>query len=275
MNEMKKFEYEGNEITFLTGDNTMVNATEMAKQFEVQPSFWLRTDHAKRIIDALAVMHNCRTVDLVNVRQGGNDKNAQGTWMHEDVAIIFAQWLSPEFYVWCNNRIKELFKYGITATQEKARKIAFSLHEATNILKNNDNCRTGRYKIYEQLRLRGILDKHNKPLPEFVSKGYFTYEPSENNKYVKRIMVEEEGLKWLNQAFYPEQNVSEDYLELKAKFEEMQRDQEIFLEGISVIAETMLMAKGGHLTDELNKMATSRLRDFVDKSKKIQLAIKQ
>jgi len=274
MNEIKKFEYEGNEITFLTGDNTMVNATEMAKQFEVQPSFWLRTDQAKRIIEALAVMHNCRTVDLVNVRQGGNDKNAQGTWMHEDIAIIFAQWLSPEFYVWCNNRIKELFKYGITATQEKARKIAFSLYEATNILKDNDSCRTGRYKIYEQLRLRGILDKHNKPLPEFVSKGYFTYERSEKNKYVKRIMVEEEGLKWLNQAFYPELNVSEDYLELKTKVEEMQRDQEIFLEGISVIAETMLMAKGGHLTDELNKMVTSKLREFVDKSKKIQLALK-
>jgi hypothetical protein len=43
----------------------------------------------------------------VKVKQGGNAKY-QGTWMHEDVALIFAQWLSPEFYLWCNDRVKEL-----------------------------------------------------------------------------------------------------------------------------------------------------------------------
>ncbi|MFK2517133.1 phage antirepressor KilAC domain-containing protein [Bacteroides fragilis] len=37
--------------------------------------------------------------------------------MHEDLALIFAQWLSPDFYLWCNDRIKELLQYGMTATQ--------------------------------------------------------------------------------------------------------------------------------------------------------------
>lgn len=37
--------------------------------------------------------------------------------MHEDVAIEFARWLSPAFAIWCNDRIKELMKYGITATE--------------------------------------------------------------------------------------------------------------------------------------------------------------
>lgn len=41
----------------------------------------------------------------------------QGTWMHEDVAMEFARWLSPTFAIWCNDRIKELLKYGMTATQ--------------------------------------------------------------------------------------------------------------------------------------------------------------
>lgn len=37
--------------------------------------------------------------------------------MHEDVALEFARWLSPAFAIWCNDRIKELLKYGMTATQ--------------------------------------------------------------------------------------------------------------------------------------------------------------
>lgn len=38
-----------------------------------------------------------------------------GTWMHEDIALDFAQWLSVDFRLWCNDRIKELLKHGITA----------------------------------------------------------------------------------------------------------------------------------------------------------------
>lgn len=37
--------------------------------------------------------------------------------MHEDVALEFARWLSPAFTIWCNDRIKELLQYGMTATQ--------------------------------------------------------------------------------------------------------------------------------------------------------------
>ena len=274
MEELKKFEFEGNEITFLTGENTEVNATQMAKKFSASPNDWLKTDSAQRMISAISATKNVDADDLVRIVAGGTPEK-QGTWMQKDVALVFAQWLSPELYIWCNDRIFELFKYGITATQERARKIAFSLCEATNKLKESSSCKIGRYKIYEQLRLRGILDEHNKPLPEFVNKGYFIYEPSEKNKYIKRIMVGEEGLKWLNQAFYPELNVSEDYLELKTKFDEMQHDQALLLEGITVVAETLLMAKGGHLTDEMNRNVTNRLRDYVEKSKKIQLALKQ
>lgn len=52
---------------------------------------------------------------LIQVVKGGN--NEQGTWLHEDVALEFARWLSPSFAIWCNKRIKELLQYGMTATQ--------------------------------------------------------------------------------------------------------------------------------------------------------------
>ena len=34
--------------------------------------------------------------------------------MHEDVAMEFARWLSPKFAIWCNDRIKELARTGVT-----------------------------------------------------------------------------------------------------------------------------------------------------------------
>ena len=118
MNELLKYTYEGSEVTFSNGDNVMVNATQMAKPFGKQPKDWLRTEQAQRIIDAITDRQKCLTADLVVVKQGGNNLEEQGTWMHEDVALVFAQWLSPEFYLWCNNRIKELIKNGVSDIRE-------------------------------------------------------------------------------------------------------------------------------------------------------------
>lgn len=112
------FNYNGSPITFQIGEATMVNATEMAKPFGKVPKDWLRTSPSKEFISSLsAVRHICPT-DLVQVKQGGNDRNAQGTWLHEDVALEFARWLSPAFAIWCNDRIKELLRHGMTATPQ-------------------------------------------------------------------------------------------------------------------------------------------------------------
>ena len=118
MNESKTFIYEGSPVTFQIGEATMVNATEMAKPFGKQPVFWLNNQYTKGFLKELAELRNLSSADLVRVIKGGNDKNAQGTWFHEDVALEFARWLSPQFAIWCNDRIKELMKYGITATPQ-------------------------------------------------------------------------------------------------------------------------------------------------------------
>lgn len=118
MNESKTFIYEGSPVTFQIGEATMVNATEMAKPFGKQPVFWLNNQYTKGFLKELAELRNLSSADLVRVIKGGNDKNAQGTWFHEDVALEFARWLSPQFAIWCNDRIKELMKYGVTATPQ-------------------------------------------------------------------------------------------------------------------------------------------------------------
>ena len=150
MNELLKYTYQGSEVTFSNGDNVMVNATQMAKAFGKRPNDWLKTEQAQRMIEAIAKTNIFGLADnqLVVTIKGGNNPEERGTWMHEDVALVFAQWLSPEFYLWCNNRIKELIKNGVSDIRQatadrmreldieemKARKgIADSLRELMNI----------------------------------------------------------------------------------------------------------------------------------------------
>lgn len=113
--------YKGIDITFLTGDNLMVNATEMIKAFpNKRMSDFTRSQSTQDYIAALANDINaCKSTDtqksvsaLTQTVKGGNDKNAQGTYMHEDLALYFAQWLSPEFHIWCNRKIKDLLRDG-------------------------------------------------------------------------------------------------------------------------------------------------------------------
>ena len=93
----------------------MVNASQMGRQFGKKPKDWLRTASSQEFIMLANDRQKCLS-ELVVVVKGGNVKQ-QGTWMHEDVAMEYARWLSPKFAIWCNDRIKELMRTGITATQ--------------------------------------------------------------------------------------------------------------------------------------------------------------
>lgn len=112
--ESKSYDYNGYNITFNRGENLMVNATEMAKPFGKTPKDWLRNNSSQEFISTLSTVRQIRLTELVQIQQGGNGE--QGTWMHEDVAMEFARWLSPSFAIWCNDRIKELLQVGMTAT---------------------------------------------------------------------------------------------------------------------------------------------------------------
>lgn len=131
------FQYNGSPVTFMPGQNrdTMINATQMAKPFGKKVNHFFE-DESRR--DVLLMI--CRRNSL-NINEGeispsekteewanifpesirvvkGNPAGGvvQGTWFHEDIALEFARWLSPQFAIWCNDRIKELMKFGFTGT---------------------------------------------------------------------------------------------------------------------------------------------------------------
>jgi len=119
------FQYNGSPITFQKGDSVMVNATEMAKPFGKLAKDWLSNKSTKEFLSTLSAVRTIPLTDLVEIKQGGNKE--QGTWMHEDVAMEFARWLSPAFAIWCNDRIKELLKTGVTIVSNDDEAIAYAM----------------------------------------------------------------------------------------------------------------------------------------------------
>lgn len=164
-NAIQKFEYEGNSIAFANGENVMVNATQMAKKFGKQASDWLRLASTKEFLEEMSktgnprLAENQQVTELVKVTHGGNDR---GTWMHEDVALEFARWLSPKFAIWCNARIKELVRTGFTtaAPQPEARTDMEVVAEAFRILTGQVEERDSRIAQLEaeNARMRNIIN---------------------------------------------------------------------------------------------------------------------
>lgn len=115
-NGLKVFEYEGKSITFNFGNgDVMINATEMAKPFGKTPWKWLELPSTKKFISAMSDFRSLAENELITSIRGGANIEERGNWFHEDVAIEFARWLNPAFAIWCNDRIKELMKHGVTA----------------------------------------------------------------------------------------------------------------------------------------------------------------
>lgn len=121
---IQKYDYEGSTITFAKGDSVMVNATQMANKFGKQAKDWLKTQQSKEFLKALSSRRKILLTDLVQVINGGTQR---GTWMHEDVAIEFARWLSPMFAIWCNDRIKELAREGVAVVSDDDAVIAHAM----------------------------------------------------------------------------------------------------------------------------------------------------
>lgn len=126
-NAITKFDYEGSPIGFVTGETVMVNATQMAKKFGKSARHWLNNQQTNEFLKELSELRNLNSADLVQIRKGGTDLTAQGTWMHEDVAIEFARWLSPKFAIWCNDRIKELAREGVAVASDDDAVIAHAM----------------------------------------------------------------------------------------------------------------------------------------------------
>lgn len=99
------------------------NATAAADRFGKDLSNWVRSVDAVSYVDALKSVNN---TDYVITKKGRNG----GTWLHPDLAVVFARWLDVRFAVWCDQQIKSII-YG-TPEQTDWKRVR---HEAASSYK--------------------------------------------------------------------------------------------------------------------------------------------
>ncbi|MEN7549322.1 phage antirepressor KilAC domain-containing protein [Rapidithrix thailandica] len=159
MNALQVFQYEGDNITFQTENGIMINATQMAKPFGKRPIDWLRLPSTMEYITTLSTVRKSHSDPNTLVKRMNGGKNP-GTWLHEDVALEFARWLSPGFAIWCNDRIKELLKHGMTATPQTIESLLDNpdiLISTLQKLKEERNAKLAAEKKVQQLRPKAEL----------------------------------------------------------------------------------------------------------------------
>lgn len=138
------FSYNGSMITFSFSEKcVMVNATKMSKPFGKVPAKWLELPSTKEFIATLSNIRKSDISQLVITKQGSGVSGG-GTWMHKDVAIEFARWLSPIFSIWCNDRIMELLTKGRTEL------INFNMPAPTDDVVKNDTIVTDAMREHDK-----------------------------------------------------------------------------------------------------------------------------
>ena len=108
--------YCGSPIAFIVKGDIMVNATQMAKPFGKLPADFIRLQGTGEYLQALTNRYGKSHSALLQVVNGGTNP---GTWMHQKLALRYAQWLSPEFAVWVDQKIEELLTTGRAEIQQK------------------------------------------------------------------------------------------------------------------------------------------------------------
>ena len=105
-----------------TGDVVYINATQVAKQFGKESlvrQMYRGKDVAEYIVALESQKYRISDVSekhiktiknkyIYGVKSGPN----RGTWIHKDLAIMFAKKMSVSFSVWCDLKIQELITYG-------------------------------------------------------------------------------------------------------------------------------------------------------------------
>lgn len=116
--------FEGEIIPF-TAAGVYVNATAMCGAFGKKPIDFLRLESAKAFQEALAQDLGTDAGELVFTQRGGDQSKVRnphfapesnrenltlpaGTWLHPDLALECARWLSPRFAIWTNRVIRRI-----------------------------------------------------------------------------------------------------------------------------------------------------------------------
>ena len=124
---ISKREIELNGIFIESREDGYINATSLCKAGGKQFKHWNSLDSTKKLISTLCSVVGISTTELVDIKQGGDPK-LQGSWIHPDLAIQLAQWISALFALKVSRWVRELALTGsVFVGNEKTEEQLLSL----------------------------------------------------------------------------------------------------------------------------------------------------
>jgi hypothetical protein len=116
-----------------------INITNLCKAGGKEFKSWNRIDKTKRFLEVLSSAVNIHTADLILVGSGSKYTNdtKNHTWVHPQVAINIAQWISPEFDVLVSKWVYEIMLTGkVDIKENKTTQELDQMNKENKLLKN-------------------------------------------------------------------------------------------------------------------------------------------
>jgi hypothetical protein len=110
------FTFHQQPVSFMSENGqTFFNATQMARCFGKNPGEWLRLAGTVRFLQSLAGQSKSESMESLIITVRGS----RGvTWIEYRPGLELARWLSPEFFLWCNDCLRELISRGYVVLKE-------------------------------------------------------------------------------------------------------------------------------------------------------------
>jgi len=186
---VQAFNFNDSRVSFRNENGVaFANATEMSKPFSKKSNDYLRLPSTKELIEACARKYRTSVNHLVITKMGNPDSGG-GTWLQEDLALDFAQWLSVDFKLWCNDRIKEILKYGITGTDTAIDKVLNDPDFGIKLLTQLKEERAEKRRLQEQNQLQSQQIQVSAP-----KVAYYDQVLSSSSTYVTDQIAKELGM---------------------------------------------------------------------------------
>ena len=174
----KTFSYNGNEVLFDIKDDVMVNATQLAKIYGKRPNDYLSLPATNQLINAITRKYGISENQLV-ISKAGSSHNGGGTWMHRLIVVDFCQWLDIDLKLWCTEKLDELMRYGMTATQPTLEQMINNPDLVISLATQLKSEREEKQRLEHQNALQEEQLRQAAPKVEYCnkvlsSKGYLT-----------------------------------------------------------------------------------------------------
>lgn len=217
-NEIQKFNFENSTINFLFNGNNleMVNATEMLALFpKKKMNNFLRLNTTKEFIKLLEKQYAKRRIDdnqILTVVKGGNSNLQQGTWMCKELAMYFAQWLSLEFHLACNDFILNHTTEFINELQSRTKELEICMPKVVFYSESFPYEEGIGHDEYNYFKLSVEYDQESEPKKYWNAKpAKYTYTLSKitsvtGREIYKTVAIFEANINVLNSPIYTIEN---------------------------------------------------------------------